>query len=779
MDKNILHRDIKPLNILFTKDNNIKLSDFGLSGIIPIISNATTMVRVDSIKGGTEYYNSPESYSDNITFKTDIWSLGVTLYQMSQLELPFGDKINPNSLKNNILYKAPKKLNINYSNDLSNLIMKMLIKDPLKRPTAKDCILLIPKIIRNKYERINFFDAIPLYNPFFPFLGIGYILNVPSIPQEIKEEFNDLYSIIYEFPNISFYNFICPDCKKSGNNKSNVIPRIKINLETLTINSFCEGGHSGQYDAKDFYKKFIDQRFELKEDTCSLCNRENECPDEIVYRYCNECNQVLCRKCEKEHKPKFPEHHLFNSLKNLSSTCEKHLKLFSHFCEDCFKNLCDECYIEHNDLNIGHLIKDIEIINDIDIKKAIQNIEETKEATEKNEELVKNMNCAKNKYYILLKLNILKLFTLYKFTFLKMYEMNNHNGIIINNYLDNNYEIFKPYLSKMNNTVFDIFAPKFHKSICQYVEDVKTKIEKNYEDTIVDIIPIEDKQLLVVLKSEIRIIKDINTLEDELIIKMDIDNILKLKNGQFLISNLNKLKKFNFIKDENNKYLFYLDFEYPEFTKDNITTFIELENEKIIALSGGHMTVLYKKDIYKNNFYLKEKIYSLVQINKKEFCTVSEIKGEDDCCNCCHIQIWDSQNINIKYNSFRHQFFYKNKNNAIRLNNDSILILANKSVATNFNNALCIFNLNSKDYNLKYLEAIDAFSKVFTISNNCFIVSYKIMGIYMLEQYEYKESEKVTLIGNMQAGDKEINNVLLVDGNLIISEKNGKISKFS
>ena len=89
-------------------------------------------------------------------------------------------------------------------------------------------------------------------------------------------------------------------------------------------------------------------------------------------------------------------------------------------------------YRTHN-LNIGHLIKDIEIINDIDIKKASQNIEEMKEAIKKNEELVKNMNCAKNKYYILLKLNILKLFTLYKFTFLKMYEMNNHNGIIINN----------------------------------------------------------------------------------------------------------------------------------------------------------------------------------------------------------------------------------------------------------------------------------------------------------------------------------------------------------
>lgn len=83
VEKKILHRDIKPLNILFTKNNNIKLSDFGLSGIIPIISSATTLIRVDSIKGGTEYFYSPETYSNNVTFKSDIWSLGVTLFLMS------------------------------------------------------------------------------------------------------------------------------------------------------------------------------------------------------------------------------------------------------------------------------------------------------------------------------------------------------------------------------------------------------------------------------------------------------------------------------------------------------------------------------------------------------------------------------------------------------------------------------------------------------------------------------------------------------------------------
>ena len=108
---------------------------------------------------------------------------------------------------------------------------------------------LIPINIKNKYEKKNF--------------------NASSNPQEIKEELFDLYSLNYEFPNLSIYNFICPQCKKLNNNMENIIPRITINLENNTIDSFCGGGHYGEYNLKDFYKKFIDQRFEGKEVTCS------------------------------------------------------------------------------------------------------------------------------------------------------------------------------------------------------------------------------------------------------------------------------------------------------------------------------------------------------------------------------------------------------------------------------------------------------------------------------------------------------------------------------
>lgn len=767
VEKKILHKDIKPLNMLFTKNYDVKLSDFGLSGIIPIISNATTTIRADtkSISGTLNYF-PPELYNNNITFKSDIWSLGVSLYQMAQLELPFVPSDNEKIHKLNILNKAPKPLDKNYSKELNKLIMKMLTKDPIRRPTAKDCMFLIPKIQRSKYIRLELFNT--FFNPFFPFLGIAVR---PSIPPEIEEAFNDLYSLIYDFPNLSDYNFVCPECKNLDN--KDMFPKITFNLENLTINSFCGGGHCGQYCVKEFYKKFINERDELKEDICSICDSVNEFHPEVYYRFCSDCKSVLCRKCEREHKTNFPEHKINQRAINLNSECKKHMKLFSYFCEDCFVNLCEECINDHNETNIGHSIKKIEKINDGAINKAKKNIEEITKVIIQNEELIKKMQCTKDKHFLFLKLNTLKLFVLYKYTFLRMYEVNSSNYITIKNFLDNNYEIYKPFLLKNDVRIFDIFMPKLHKSILDY-ETIQN--EKRFEDIIVDVIPIDNENIVVFLKTEVKLIKNINTLESISIKKIDIDNVIRLKNGSFLISRLNHLKVFKLEENENN-YTLKLVFEFDDLSK-NIASFIELEDEKIVVLAEGYLTVFTKKNnayaIYKNNFYLKEKIYSIVKVNDKEFVSISEIKGEPNCIDCCHMQIWNSDLINIKYNSFSHKNLVKSKYNVIRFKQNSILILKNGSLSNNFINGFTIFNLDSKDYDDIDLPDVEQFSRVFSISDNCFIISYKMKNKYYINQYEY-DNKNPTLIGHKCVGEQEINNIILFGKNFLFAEKEGKI----
>lgn len=83
-DRKILHRDLKSQNIFLTKKNIVKLGDFGIARVLSNTrSKAKTVV-------GTPYYLSPEIIeSQPYSFKSDVWSMGVLLYEMCALCPPF------------------------------------------------------------------------------------------------------------------------------------------------------------------------------------------------------------------------------------------------------------------------------------------------------------------------------------------------------------------------------------------------------------------------------------------------------------------------------------------------------------------------------------------------------------------------------------------------------------------------------------------------------------------------------------------------------------------
>ena len=154
-DKKIMHRDLKSANIFLMKNGICKLGDLNVSKIAK-----NGMLKTQT---GTPYFASPEIWTDNpYDIKSDIWSLGCILYQITTLKMPFEGN-NYKEVYNNVMsckYHSIPKI---YSNELGEIIKKLLQINPKQRPTCEQILndnIIIQKLkilFNNKNDNNNFF----------------------------------------------------------------------------------------------------------------------------------------------------------------------------------------------------------------------------------------------------------------------------------------------------------------------------------------------------------------------------------------------------------------------------------------------------------------------------------------------------------------------------------------------------------------------------------------------------------------------------------------------
>lgn len=161
-DKGIIHRDLKPENIIINNNGDVKILDYGLSKIIDYTSITSTGEVM-----GSPIYMSPEQVkgSKHIDKRSDLYTLGLILYEMLTQKLPYSATNIP-ELFQKILNEQPippRRWNPLINNEIENIILNLLEKEPYKRLSSVSELIIAIKNLNGNLPAKHYDTSIRAY----------------------------------------------------------------------------------------------------------------------------------------------------------------------------------------------------------------------------------------------------------------------------------------------------------------------------------------------------------------------------------------------------------------------------------------------------------------------------------------------------------------------------------------------------------------------------------------------------------------------------------------
>src|SRR5699024_10744397 len=130
-DHNIVHRDIKPQNILIDKNRNVKVTDFGIAMAL----SSTALTQTNSILGSVHYLSPEQARGGLATKKSDIYSIGIVLFELLTGRIPFSGQSPVAIALKHLQSDTPsvRQVNPEVPQSVENIVLKATAKDPFHR----------------------------------------------------------------------------------------------------------------------------------------------------------------------------------------------------------------------------------------------------------------------------------------------------------------------------------------------------------------------------------------------------------------------------------------------------------------------------------------------------------------------------------------------------------------------------------------------------------------------------------------------------------------------